>query len=71
MPLMRNKLGLNYLQAYVSIIKGIARIRVVQIENKYYIVDIEENTRFFFIPLVALTTKGLPFIWLFAVVASE
>jgi len=42
----------NRLQAYVSIIKSIARYRMVQINNKYYIVDIEENPRFFFFPFI-------------------
>jgi len=42
----------NRLQAYVTIIKSIARYRMVQINNKYYIVDIEENPGFFFFPFI-------------------
>lgn len=43
---------MNRLQAYVSIIKSIARYRMVQINNKYYVVDIEESPRFFFLPFI-------------------
>lgn len=48
-------MGLNCLQAYVSIIKSIARYRVLQINNQYYVVDIEESPRFFFFPFMTWT----------------
>lgn len=40
------------MRAYISIIKHIIRYRVLQINNKYYIVDIEENPRFFLFPFL-------------------
>lgn len=43
---------MNSLKAYVSIIKGIARYRLVQLNHKYYLVDLEENPRFFFLPFI-------------------
>lgn len=55
-PLTRNsKRGMSYLKAFVSIIKGIARYRLIRINNKDYLVDLEENPRFFFFPFIMWT----------------
>lgn len=43
------------MKAFVSIIKGIARYRLLRINNRQYLIDLEENPRFFFFPFIMWT----------------
>lgn len=45
-------IGVETLHTYISQIKGIIRYRLLHIDGKYYLVDLEENPLFYFFPFL-------------------
>lgn len=43
------------MKAFISIINSITRFRLIRINNRQYLIDLEENPRFFFFPFIMWT----------------